>query len=266
MASVMEMFRNVINPGAGAAPAVVAVSAAPKEPASVTANTLVPSSATPQSDGSVKAIPAAGEGDASPLDGYKDFWQAPDPKTAKNPASLVPTFSFDPKAIQAEAAKLNFTSSVDPELMKKATGGDQEALLQIVNQASQGAFAAAMGTSAKLVEAAMTKQTKAFHESVMPDILRRNSINTELREEIPLFENPAVAPLLKSVETQLATRYTTATPAEITAKAKDFLKDFATEVLIQQGKVVSEKPAVTAAAKRGKTTDWDAYMNGTATS
>lgn len=260
MPSVMDMFRNVI--GTNQAPAPQVTQPAPKDPASVTANPLVPSSATPQSDGSVKAIPAAGEGEASPLENYSTFWQAPDPKTVKTAASLVPEFKFDPKAVREEAGKLNFAESIDPALMTKAMGGDQTAMLQVINESAQNAFAAAMGTSAKLVQAAMVKQNEAFRTSVMPTILKNHNINTELRSEIPLFENPAVAPLLRSVEQQLIRTYPDASPAEIASKAKDYVTDMSTELLTQMGRVVTEKVEPVAGRSRGKKTDWESYFNG----
>jgi hypothetical protein len=206
-------------------------------------NPTVPGEGTPRSDGTNPAIPKAGEGDKSPLDGFKDLWQKSDKDGVK--PNLVPTLTVDPKKLSDASKQVDFTKHVSPDALDKAAKGDAASLGQVINEAAQAAFAQAAGASTKILEAALQAQARSFEEKVMPDILRRNAISNSLRADNPLFDNPAVAPMLTMVEQQFAVKFPTATPAEISEKAKEYLSGFASALVGADGKTIVDPKAVT---------------------
>lgn len=261
MPSVMEMFRNVV--GLPVTTASTVQPAAVVDPASVIANTTVPSSATAKSDGSLGAIPAAGEGDKSPLDKFSELWQIdPNVPKQKTAAELVPKFKVDPKALSEAAATIDFTKALDPALLTKAAGGDATALAAVVNAAAQAGYAQATGTTAGLINEALSSQAKTFNEEVMPAVLRKHNITNALKADNPTFSDPAAAPLISMVEQQLTIKYPKASPAEISAHAKDFLAGFAESVVTANGSTIV-KPAVEKPGTKRGITDWTSYFGET---
>lgn len=235
---------------------------APNPGGSQTVNPTVPSGTTPQSDGSLGAIPAAGTGEKSPLADYADLWKI-DPKTpvAK---TLTPQFNLDQAKINEAAAKIDFTQGLDPAELTKASKGDQAALAGIINKAAQAGFATALQANGSLLKQALTEQEKVFRESVMPDILRKHEISTGLRNENPLFANPAAAPMLTMLENQFAIKYPTASPQEITEHAKAYFSEFATQLITGAGGQVLPKATVAQNAGRAlerADVDWEALLS-----
>jgi hypothetical protein len=228
------------------------------------ANPTVPGTATPKATGTVAAIPAAGEGDKSPLEGFKDLWQKDDKNDAQRP-NLVPKLTVDPAKLTEAAKRLDFTKLVDPAALAKAATGDATALGQVINEGAQAAFAQAAEASTKILEAALQSQAKNFEEKVMPDILRRHNISTGIRaDNSALFDDPAAAPMLTMVENQFATKYPNASPAEITAKAKEYLEGFATSIVSGSGKqIVDTKTVGTGTGRQGvrREEDWGKFFD-----
>lgn len=232
----------------------------PKAPvaAGVTGNLTVPTDATLRNtDGTgPKAIPKAGEGDASPLDGYSKLWETAD--TDLKPTPLVPQMTADPAKLLEAAKGVDFTKAMRPEVLEAASKGDSAALGTLINEAAQAGYAQSAMATTKIVEAALTKQAKTFQETVMPEILRRHSISQTNRADNPIFDNPAVKPMLEGLENQLAIKNPTATAADISAHAKIILTGMAEDIVKQSGRTIAETPSqeVVRAGAR-KEPDWE---------
>lgn len=225
-------------------------------------NTTIPNGNTGVSDGSLKAIPKAGEGEASPLENYKDLWQAPDPTKTPAKPSLAPNFNIDQKVIRENAAKINFASVIPAAILDKALSGDKASFLSALNTVAQAGFARAAEMSAGLTHAALSKQAEVFETTYAPEMFRRHNISQEIRADNPIFSDPAVAPILTMLETQLATKYTTETPQRISEMAKEIVEGMSETVLRGQGKIITDAPDPKAVAKgkRGET-DWTNYFS-----
>lgn len=231
-------------------------------PVNADQNPAVPNSNTIQNmDGSgPAAIPKAAEGEQSPLENYKDLWQKSDNSPAE--VSLVPSLVADPNKLMEAAGRIDFTKALNPELLSKAATGDASALAAVVNQAAQAGFAQSAAATTKIVEAALAQQEKAFHEKVMPDILRKHTINTTLGAENPLFENPAVKPMLDMAIQQFTVKYPTAAPAEIKRMAGEYLKGFAEEMAKASGKSLVDISSQETKNTARQDTDWEKFFAG----
>lgn len=253
----LDIIRGFMNgANGGAAPAAAPAAGDP----TANGNNSVPGSETAKPDGTgPNAFPAVGEGDKSPLAGFSDLWEKG--KDEKQPASMVPTMNVDHEKLMKAAASVDFTKTISPELLQKATQGDPAALAQAISQAAQAGFAQSAAATAKIVENALQTQAKTFKEEVMPDILRRERIGNALSEN-PLADNPAVAPMLTMLRERLAQKYPMASAQEIAAKTNEYFLSMSTEIAKASGKQLIDAPAAPAEnggmGKSGE--DWSKFF------
>lgn len=220
------------------------------------ANPTVPGAGTPGSDGKVAAIPASGEGEKSPLEGFAKLWQKED--TDQKPLQLTPTFTVDPAKLRETAKGVDFVKAVSPAALEAAKNGDSSLL---VNEAVQLGYAKSAEATAAIVQKALQDQATMFRDTILPEALRRNQVTNTLRSDNALLNNPAAQPVITMLEQQMAVKYPNATAAEVSSKAKDYLSEFAMEMMKSTGKVVSDKPAEGANNPLGREPeDWTKFF------
>lgn len=249
--SISRIFQSVT----GTTPAV--------DPAKTAPNGVVPDPATqPKSDGTVGAIPTTATGEASPLAGYEKLWETSkdDPVDPR----LTPDLSYDPKKLLEGAKKVDFTKAINPAHMTKLQEGfDPAAMSSAIGEATQAALAYAQGSTLSIVQAALEKQEKKFHEEVLPAALKKHQASTSIAADNPIFENPAVSALLEPLKNQLVLKYPKASPEEITKHAKEYLSGMAAEIVKSSGGTISTAEAIAAAAKSSpqrEETNWDDWI------
>jgi hypothetical protein len=224
------------------------------------ANPTVPSDKTPRSDGSNPAIPAAAEGVKSPLEKYNELWKT-DPK-AKPPVSPVPTLNADPVKLMEAASNVDFTKVIPPELLQKASSGDQTALGQVINAAAQAAYAQSAAAASKIVEQSLNTLHDTYTREIIPQVLRNHSISQTVGAGNPLSENPAAAPILDAVRRQVTAKNPGATPAQIKEMTSGFLNELAELVIAQSGKKITDPDPIPGSNPLGlrAETDWEKFM------
>jgi hypothetical protein len=250
---VLDIFRS-FHQGANGQPQQQPVTPDPK------LNTAIPGSEA-KSDGSIPAIPKAGEGAKSPLENYGKLWDKAD--TDKAPPTGAVTLKADPAKIAEAARKVDFKPAINAEALTKAVAGDAAALADVLNQAAQAGYAQATSATAKIVQDALTQQAKTFREEIIPDIVRRSTITNSLGADNPIFENPAVKPLVTMVENQMQMKFPNASAAEITTKAKEYLMETSTEFLKSSGMTVAAAQKDTKTSGGKQATDWGDYFGVT---
>lgn len=228
-------------------------------PGAQTSNPTVPGTPAPgsvQQGQSVAAIPNPGTGEASPLDNYKDLFDNKGTVTAA--PTLTPSINIDPSKIMESAKGLDFSKSLDPTMMSNALKGDSVAMGNLLNQVAQNTFAQSAAATLTIVQKAMTEQESNFNKTVMPDILRREAIRSEVRSENPLYQNPAVIPLLETLERGLLAKFPTASPQEIKTHARTYFSELAESVVKADGGTVMRKESgnVSPTSQKATETDW----------
>lgn len=225
------------NPNTNPAPAAPASS-------SVTApNGTVPAGANNQED-------------ASPLAKHKDLWEPPkteEPKPGEQSQALTPE-----KMLEA-ASKVDFRKVLDQESLAKIKAGGDEAvgaLADLLNKVGQQSYGQSIVVSQKLVEKAVREAREDF-ASQLPNLIRRQSAQEALLSENPAFKDPAVAPVVAAIQSQMQVKFPNATASELNEMAREFMRDAA--------KVLSSDPKALAAAqasakKKAGEDDWDAWM------
>ncbi len=232
--------------------------------ASAGTNPSVPSATTPTSDGSVAAIPAAGTGNASPLENFKDLWNIDDKNKPAAPPSLIPSLNLDPKGIREAAAKIDFTGHIPEEVITKALAGDKASFLSVINQAAQLGFANAVAANGEVVKHSLSSAQDVLKDSVLPQAFRAQQISDAIDATNPVFQDPAVAPMLSMVKQQLMLKYPTADAAAIADMAVKYVGGVATKFVTSSGGTVVSKEQQQQQQKGNfqlqKDPDWESYF------
>lgn len=163
-----------------------------------------------------------GAGTGSPLDPFSDIFkidttvQAPvDPLSQK-------LLELDPKKFAETVSKMDFTRTLNPELVTKALQGDTQAFNQVLNTAFQGAFAASTQMVVGIMEQAFNKNNGRF-SSVLEGRFKDFQINSSSSTN-KVLNHPAAKPVLQALRTQIANssvgRNLSAT--EINTKAEEY--------------------------------------------
>lgn len=189
---------------------------------------------------------------ASPLVEFKDLWQ-PTPTDPNAPKNLPQGVS--PDKLMEAASKVDFSKVLDQESLAKIAAGGQEAVIALstlLNKTAQQVYGQSMVVTSKIVDQAVQEATARFAASV-PSLVRNQSVNENLFAKNPALQDPAVAPVVQAIQSQLAEKYPKATSLELVAMAERILSGAAEKFAPQ--KAPDTKPNGRAEE------DWSAYLN-----
>ena len=161
------------------------------------------------------------------LDKFNDVWNIKPEDMPKGPVS--PFAGVTPEAIQAVAAKTDFSKVVTPEMMAAISAGGQgaaDAMMQALNAVAQQGYATNAGATMKLIDTALASQREQF-QAELPNLIKNQNVTSNLRTSNPIFNHPAAAPMLETLAKQLQLKNPTADAATIQAQAQEFLISFA---------------------------------------
>lgn len=192
------------------------------------------------------ATPEAAPND--PLAAFKDIWN-----TVENKGEQTKSFNLDQDKLKDLVGKADFSSSIPPETLAAISAGGEDA---------QKAFADAMNTVARTVFMqsliAGNKLTEnhlgsAAHnqEQMIAELVRQQLTTNSLSAASPLFNNPAIKPVMEAVQKQLSAQNPSATPQQITEQAQAFIKAL--------GEAVNPPPAPSGSLS--DTTDWSKFLS-----
>lgn len=204
------------------------------------------------------------DGNKSPLAEFAGLWDTPTPKDGEvvepnwdEASSLVPETKIDPKKLVEAAKRIDFSKLVDPALAEKALKqGDATAFAQILNSVAQAAMANMAMSSSKMMEAKLRQVSGLLIEKALPHHMRKHTVSAQVSNDLPIFNDPAVAPMLSMLEQQMRTKYPKASPAEISSKAKQMLTGMAGVITGTSGTTTQTQNKSGAKAEP----DWDAFL------
>lgn len=174
----------------------------------------------------------------SPLAEFATLWQN-DPKNAAKPPE--PLFNIDSKAIAESAGKVDFRSAITPELATRIKAGGEDgmtAMLEAMNGMSQTVFARAAEAAATITQEGVKKAEQQFAARI-PSMIKRQNVRSAIQEN-PALSNPAAAPMVQFVVSQIQVKHPNASEAEIRSMASDYFDGFAAMISEQSE---SAKPA-----------------------
>lgn len=212
----------------------------------------IPVQATPVAG----ATPAAPVTPTSPLDQFTKMWENPTTPDGK-PQSLpvdpmkAPIFNFDAAKITESANKMDFASSIPPELFTKALGGDAASLADIINQSVRNAVVGLTINQGNLINQALLTNNDRLTAHLPSQI---NKVKLMEPEDNPVFSHPAAQPLVQSLKQMAFAKDPSANPAAISKQVSDFLMGFATAVHDTSSPQVAQANAAAAGQ-----TDWSKW-------
>lgn len=188
----------------------------------------------------------------SPLDGFKNLWDTA-PVDPNNPEPAKPQ-PLTAEQVQKAVAGANFSNAITPETLAAITAGGEDAT---------AAFSTAMNEVAKqvMVQATMVNNKlteKAVNEAVttqqakLPELLRQQAASNHLKETNPLFDNPAIKPVIEATQSQLLQKFPNATHAELTKMTQDYIN--------AMGNAFAPQDTVNNNSSSAEP-DWDAFLN-----
>lgn len=227
-------------------------SAQPAAAAPTTPNTAS-TPATPGNlppEGSVSAVPPGTTPDtpASPLDQYKELWEPVSTEGAPDTSSA----QLDPAKLQEVIAKSNFSNSIPQETLAAITQGGEgatEAFANAMNSVAQNVMQQTILATHKMNEQAISKVNESW-EAKLPSLMKQQSLTDNLATENPIFNNPAVKPVIEAAKSMLAVKNPDATTAELAQMTKDYVAAMTSAFT----------PAPPAAPDAQVDTDWNKYM------
>ena len=171
----------------------------------------------------------------SPLDNYLAIWQnastGQDQKQQVNQlqADVVPLGAEQLQALQQKMSTVNFLGGVNQETITAALGGDANAFSSVINSAVQQALLQAVRLNGAMINGGFRSRTAAIMDAVPQHVQQALTIS-QIRQDNPIFNNPAARGILGALESNLAANHPDMTPQQASQVAQRFLQDFASEL------------------------------------
>lgn len=153
---------------------------------------------------------------ANPLDTYSKMFD-----NAPTDGDTAPTFSIDPKVMDQVVSGQDFTQGIDAELMQKATSGDTQALLQVIQHVGRNSYRAAIEHGGVLTDKFVGAR-ESFKDKGFGSRIKQELTSAELAKT-PNFQHPVVRQQLTEVAQRLQRQHPDAQPGEIAKMAKDYI-------------------------------------------
>jgi hypothetical protein len=252
------MFNNIFGSSQPAAQPA-ATPAAPAQPAPTGLEAAVPNTVPATTPGTAPngIVPEGGAAApvtdpsiaASPLDEFSTLWDT-DPNAKATP-EVTPT--LDSTKLQEVVSRIDFSSAVTPENLAAIQAGGEGAVAattEAMGAIAQQALMHSIKVSNKLIEQAIAKNSEKMEASI-PEMLRAQNLSSNLTDTNPIFNNPAIKPIIEATQAQLLIKHPQATTKQLTEMAQKY-------VLASFKALNPEKPVDTTGADAP--TDWSTFL------
>lgn len=185
----------------------------------------------------------------SPLDPFTKLWENVPNKDDKTSPAPVP---LNAEQLQKAMANVDFSDTITPEQLTAIQNGGEEAaaaLPVILNTAIRQSMVQSTLINNKLTEKAIADAV-ASHLAELPAQLRSQTASNHLKDTNPIFNHPAVKPVMEATQAKLMVQHPDATPAELTQMTQDFVLAMGQAITPQQ--VVNDNGV--------DNTDWEKFM------
>jgi hypothetical protein len=188
----------------------------------------------------------------SPLDNFKDLWQN-DPNAKPATSEYAPS-QLDTNKLQEMMSNVDFSSAITPESLAAIQAGGEEAskaFAASLNSVAQQTLMQSIMVANKITQAEVQKAVEATKSSI-PSMVKNQTLTENLNKANPILNNPAVAPMIDMMKSQLATKYPTASAEELTNKAQEFV--------LEMGKAFTPTTEQTPSSDIANETDWEKFL------
>lgn len=183
----------------------------------------------------------------NPLDAYAKLF---DNANKSQQADGPPSFNLDPETLTKVSGSLDFTQGIDPDLLSKATSGDSQAFLKIINQVGQRSYQAALHHGTTLTDKYVGARSE-YDRKALPSHVRQ-SLTDHALNSIPNATHPVIKQQLKMISSQMQAANPDASPGEIAQAASKYIQDLAG--------ALNPSQSASKASDSAEDMDWAAYM------
>lgn len=187
------------------------------------------------------------QGNTSPLDQFNKLWE--DVPKPENNSSEVYT-PLNPEDLSKALSKVDFSSAISQEHLQAIMQGGEgaaNAFTQAMSAVAQRAMLQSTLINDKLTQQAIERAVKSTR-ATLPEMLREQTTQQHMAETNPVFNNPAVKPVIEATRSQLLQKYPNATSSEITKMTQDYI--------LAMGQAFMPKPE----SNNSSETDWDKFL------
>ena len=203
------------------------------------------------------AIPQEDPGEKvnSPLDEFASLWE-PNSNEGDAGSEQEETPALTEEALAKVVSNADFTKSVSPELFSTIAAGGEDAvtaMAQVMNAVARDSFSKAVLANNKLTEQAVEKALERERSNI-PKLLRDQAATNHLNESNPVFQNPAIKPVIEATKSQLLEKFPNATNEQIASMTKDYILAMA-EAFSDKLAGSSQEGSIV-----GADVDWEAFL------
>lgn len=238
MSGIMSMFSNMLSGSSNGQPPAAAPAANTGAQSGAPTPGNIPEGAATSGVSNPNAAPngmlpgnqdANPKPEATPLDQFSDIWNnAPvDPNAPQQQGVFN---NVDPKRFMEAAGKIDFTKVITPDQLQAISQGGEsavQAFASALNKVAQTTYAQSAFAATKITEQAMAR-AKENLLAELPQHIKKQTVSENLRAENPVFQNPAVQPIISALEAQLTVKFPQASAGEITTMAKRYVEALGT--------------------------------------
>lgn len=192
--------------------------------------------------------------EADPLDQLGALWKNDPTKTAVVDPLAGPVLNTDPAKIVAASKQIDMLAGVDADTLAKARSGDGEAIVALIQAATQASVATGAQISANATEEGLRRQTQRIVQA-LPGQLKQHAIATAPSEHA-ILQHEAAAPFVQMTRKQVAASNPNLSPAEVNAQADAILMGFGKAISGNTEDAGYREGGVAPRAQQGAGTDW----------
>lgn len=192
-------------------------------------------------------MPGSQQQPVNPLDAYNNLWNNANTKT-----ELPPSFTLDPKILSDAANTMNFTQNIPAELMQKATSGDAEAMITMMNLVGRNAYQSSLAHSSSLTDKFVAARSEFDLKGIDSKVTQKLT-NTALADS-PNYQHPVVKAEFTRIANAFQAQNPDAGPAEIAKATKEYMQNL--HSAMNPGAGQAGGPA----SKEPEATNWEEWI------
>lgn len=192
----------------------------------------------------------SGQEPVNPLDAYAKLFD-----NSTQPKDAPPVFALDPKILGEAASSMNFTQGIPQELMAKATSGDANALIEMMNLVARNSYQSALSHGTSLTDKFVTARSEYDSKGVGNKITQQ--LTSSALADTPNFQHPVVKAEFTRIANAFQSQNPDSSPAEIAKATRDYMQNLHT--------AMNPESKTKGAAAAQAPTNWEAWMTDTPT-
>ena len=170
----------------------------------------------PQQSNDPNAMQPGAAAPQNPLDLYSGLWD----NTKQQQQDTPPAFSLEPEMLAKVSSSLDFTRNDPPELVEKATSGDMNAMLQLMNHVGRQAYEASLSHGATLTDKFVGARSQYDQRAIGTQV--KNEMVSSSFKDVPNSHHPVVKQELTRIAKAMQQQYPDASPDDIVKHTKEY--------------------------------------------